>query len=115
MVVAPGPAVGPGTSSLVLRDGALAGFGLTAGSFRTGPGHQPLVVGDPAAAVAAAFPGQVGPGGLRALADNSGLVVRLPEVRVVVQVARPGAVVPDVDVPVQGDLLVASMQVSRGC
>lgn len=122
-VLAAGPAAPLGVSSLVVRDGRLVGAGLAAGAVRgsaVGPAVGPdvagtLAVGDPVDRVATVFPGLVGPGGLRALRDNSGLVVRSPAGRVVVSAARPTAVVADVDVPVPGEVLVAGLQVSAGC
>lgn len=104
-----------GVTSVVVADGALVGVGLSAGGVR-GPDGADLVVGDPVDRVRAVFPAAVGPGELQALRDNSGVVVPTDGGRVVVSVARPSALVPDVDVPVPGpDLLVSSLQVSEGC
>lgn len=104
-----------GVSSLVVADDEVVGVGLSAGGV-TGPGGAVLSVGDDIARVRAVFPVGVGPRELQGLRDNSGVVVPTDGGRVVVSAARASAVVPDVDVPVEGpDLLVSSLQVSRGC
>ena len=91
---APSPRAGTGTCGAWYAPArsccatACGGYGLRAGSFRLDEATPALDVGDPAGAVAPAFPGRVGPGGLRALLDNSGLVVRLRG-RVVWRSTRP--------------------------
>jgi hypothetical protein len=106
----------PGLRSLLVQDGRVRAVGLSSGSVAS-PVGRPLAVGTPVGQVRASFPDRVGPGEMRALRDNSGVVVPLEgDRRVVVSVARPSAVVDDVDLPVTGpEDLVASLLVGRGC
>ena len=83
----------PGLRSLLVQDGRVRAVGLSSGSVASPAGGR-LAVGAPVGAVRASFPDRVGPGELRALRDNSGVVVPLGgDRRVVVSVARPSAVV----------------------